>query len=310
VCCTRAARAPHAPAPARPPRRLCASRVCSPAASLPLPCDDALVPAAACCCRHCRRAWAACSPLPRPPPCCHHRFRARARSKIKLAAKTGKKGKEEEFPKRQKTGRGTSKRKGGAAEKEEEQSGDGKPKDQRMEDKSEDSVDEEIRRLTANLATKRKPVASVDESQRTISALLEQTRKTQRGLMYAASADVSACDETQAEDEVGRRGGKAVGASQPPDVDGDADMPPAQAQTEKCIIGIKRNGDAKTKKFKIFMNDQMHKVMDAYILSKQLDSSKVRFIFDGLPISRLDAPPPPLLGLVEAVPCSPCASKS
>ena len=83
-----------------------------------------------------------------------------------------------------------------------------------------------------------------------------------------------------------------------------------QEPAEKCIIGIKRNGDAKTKKFKIFMNDQMHKVMDAYISSKQLDSSKVRFIFDGLPISRLNAPPPHLLGLVEAVPCSPCASKS
>ena len=44
----------------------------------------------------------------------------------------------------------------------------------------EDSVDEEIRRLTANLATKRKPPVE-DESQRAISALLEQTRKTQRG---------------------------------------------------------------------------------------------------------------------------------
>ena len=161
-----------------------------------------------------------------------------------------------------------------------------------MEDKSEDSVDEEIRRLTVNLATKRKHVASADESQRTISALLEQTRKTQRSLMYAATsygADVSACDETQAEDEVGKRGGPAVGepATKPSDVDGDADMPPAQAQADsKCIVGIKRNGDAKTKKFKIFMQDQMCKVMDAYIASRQLDSSKVRFIFDGLPISR------------------------
>ena len=209
--------------------------------------------------------------------------------------KVGKRGKEEELlPKRQKTGRASSrKRKGGSAEKEEEQAADdGKLKEKHMEDKSEDSVDEEIRRLTVNLATKRKHVASADESQRTISALLEQTRKTQRSLMYAATsygADVSACDETQAEDEVGKRGGPAVGepATKPSDVDGDADMPPAQAQADsKCIIGIKRNGDVKTKKFKIFMQDQMCKVMDAYIASRQLDSSKVRFIFDGLPISR------------------------
>ncbi len=206
----------------------------------------------------------------------------------------GKRGKEEELlPKRQKTGRSSShKHKGGSAEKEEKKAADGKLKEKHMEDKSEDSVDEEIRRLTVNLATKRKHVASADESQRTISALLEQTRKTQRSLMYAATsygADVSACDETQAEDEVGKRGGPAVGepATKPSDVDGDADMPPAQAQADsKCIVGIKRNGDAKTKKFKIFMQDQMCKVMDAYIASRQLDSSKVRFIFDGLPISR------------------------
>jgi len=52
-------------------------------------------------------------------------------------------------------------------------------KEKEKEKKSdEDSVDEEIARLTANVATKRKP----DETQRAISALIEQTRQTQRGV--------------------------------------------------------------------------------------------------------------------------------
>lgn len=72
----------------------------------------------------------------------------------------------------------------------------------------EDSVDEELARVTANLATKRKTIIN-DESQRTISALLEQSRRTQRGLMQQASeseaarGDISACgEETQAEEDV------------------------------------------------------------------------------------------------------------
>ena len=69
----------------------------------------------------------------------------------------------------------------------------------------------------------------------------------------------------------------------------DADRRPAQAQTEsseKCIIGIKRRGDVKTKKFKMLMHNPMRKVMDAYTSSKKIDSSNVRFMFDGLAISR------------------------
>ncbi len=58
------------------------------------------------------------------------------------------------------------------------------------------------------------------------------------------------------------------------------------------------------------MDDPMHKVMDAYIANKQLDSSKVRFIFDGFPISRSDASSSHLLCLGEAAPCSPCALKA
>lgn len=83
---------------------------------------------------------------------------------------------------------------------------EGKEKENKSE---EDSVDEELARVTANLATKRKPLN--DESQRTISALLEQSRRTHRGLMQPASeseaarGDVSACgEETQAEEDVSK----------------------------------------------------------------------------------------------------------
>jgi hypothetical protein len=83
--------------------------------------------------------------------------------------------------------------------------GEGNQKEKKSD---EDSVDEELARVTANLATKRKTIIN-DESQRTISALLEQSRRTQRGLMQQASeseaarGDVSACgEETQAEEDV------------------------------------------------------------------------------------------------------------
>jgi len=69
----------------------------------------------------------------------------------------------------------------------------------------------------------------------------------------------------------------------------DADKRPAQAQTEiseKCIIGIKRRGNDKAKKFKMLVDNPMHKVMDAYTSSTKIDSSKVRFMFHGLTISR------------------------
>jgi hypothetical protein len=88
---------------------------------------------------------------------------------------------------------------------------DGKEKEGKEKERKsdEDSVDEELARVTANLATKRKPLN--DESQRTISALLEQSRRTQRGLMQPASeseaarGDVSACgEETQAEEDVSK----------------------------------------------------------------------------------------------------------
>ena len=147
--------------------------------------------------------------------------------------------------------------------------------------KDEDSVEEEIARITANLSTKRKPLA--DENLRTISALLEQTRKTQRGLLYSASADVSACDETQAEEEpVNRRMDK---------MDVDAKMPADEVEEvqprsdEKCIICIRREGE-KAKKFKIFMHDPMSKVFEAFCSHKNVDSSSLRFIFDGLQVSR------------------------
>jgi len=54
-------------------------------------------------------------------------------------------------------------------------------KEKEKEKKSdEDSVDEEIARLTASVATKRKEVP--DETQRVISALIEQIHQTQRGV--------------------------------------------------------------------------------------------------------------------------------
>ena len=69
----------------------------------------------------------------------------------------------------------------------------------------------------------------------------------------------------------------------------DANGRPAQAQTdisaEKCVIGIKRIGDAETTKFKMFMDGQILKVMDAYTSRKKIERSKVRFKFDGLAIS-------------------------
>ena len=143
---------------------------------------------------------------------------------MKLAAKIGKKTKEEAC-KKQKTGRSSSRKRTGAAIDEVRFIGSKlsscipcavsvltfAQRNQEMttgEKKSDDDdVDEELARVTANLATKRKPLN--DESQRTISALLEQSRRTQLGLMQQASeseaarGDVSACgEETQAEEDV------------------------------------------------------------------------------------------------------------
>ena len=64
-------------------------------------------------------------------------------------------------------------------------------------------------------------------------------------------------------------------------------MPAAQAMAEsKCIVAIKCNGLAKTKKLKIFMQDKMYKVMDAYISRRMVDSSTVRFTFEPLALAR------------------------
>jgi len=202
--------------------------------------------------------------------------------KIKLCAKLGKKGKEvkDDACKRQKTGRASSrKRKGGTDEFFPQEKPAEETKEKEKEKKSdEDSVDEEIARLTANVATKRKP----DETQRAISALIEQTRQTQRGLLYAASADVSACDETQAEEE-----GVNRSMSRMEVVESASEM--HEEKKTWCIITILREGEKK-KKFKMNMNDQMSKVFDAFATKQQLAVSSLRFVFDGLAVSRHATP--------------------
>ena len=210
--------------------------------------------------------------------------------KIKLG-KLGKKGKEEATRKKQKTGNTssmTSSRRrlvgaGGASG-----AGDRSPEKsakmiveppKQKETGAEDSVEEELAREAASLATKRKP--PVDESLRTISSLLEQTRQTQRGLAAQhCEADVSACDETQASEvEAVNRGVSHMDVVSSP-----VNMDIVQPQcTDKVLVCIRRQGE-KPKKFKIFMTDPMGKAFEAFCEAKNLDIGSVRFIFDGLPV--------------------------
>ena len=132
-----------------------------------------------------------------------------------------------------------------------------------------------------------------------------ETKRIQEGLLSAASADISAADETQEDDSECQITESTRGM--------DLDLNPhekehpsgahvkesKESNGPKCIVCVKAREGDKVRKFKISMNDSMNKVFEAFCKSEsvsaacldghlqpvmlilQVAQTTVKFIFDG-----------------------------
>ncbi|EKX33579.1 hypothetical protein GUITHDRAFT_120218 [Guillardia theta CCMP2712] len=148
-----------------------------------------------------------------------------------------------------------------------------------------DSAEDEMARLAANFMTRKNH--REDERLKIIDDLLMETKRIQEGLLSAASADISAADETQEDDSECQITESTRGM--------DLDLNPHEKEHPsgvhvkesketngpKCIVCIKAREGDKVRKFKISMNDSMNKVFEAFCKSESVAQTTVKFIFDG-----------------------------
>eukprot|EP00960_Hanusia_phi_P010822 317572-Hanusia_phi.AAC.1 len=133
--------------------------------------------------------------------------------------------------------------------------------------------EEEMPALATNLISRKSH--GEDERMKIIDDLLMETKRIQEGLLSAASADISAADETQEDDsecQISESTREMDLDLNPKSRNLTTAEPVQENRGPKCIVCVKARDADRVRKFKISMNDTMNKVFEAFCKTESVSA--------------------------------------